>query len=300
MMKFDNNTAVTIRGTKGDQEHRRIITNILYRYGNMDKNPRPKYADGTPAHTLSYNGDMSRYDLSKGDFPIITLRPIATKSAIGEILWIYQDQSNDLDILKNKYGITWWDPWKLENENTIGQVYGATVKRWDLMNRLLEGIKKDPDGRRHIMSLWQEQDLSEPHGLKPCAFLTMWNVVHAKDKDYLDMALVIRSSDFMTAGCINQVQYVALQYMVARHLGYEPGVFTFFMNNIQIYDRHIDGAKELINRTPVVCSPKLWLNPDKKDFYDFTIDDIKVIDYPVDEIKKQNPQIDAFKENIGI
>ena len=288
-----------IIGTAGDIEHKRILNKIL-NIGCKDKNPRPKYADGTPAHTLSYNGDMSQYDLSKGEFPIITLRPIATKLAIGEILWIYQDQTSDLSVLEDKYNVHWWNDWDIGN-HSIGQVYGATVKRWDLANRLIKDIQDDPDGRRHIMSLWQEQDLREPHGLKPCAFLTIWNVRHGKDLiDYLDMMLLIRSNDFCAAGCINQVQYVVFQYLMARHLGYTPGIFTCFMDNIQIYDRHIDGAKELLRREPIECAPKVWLNPEKKNFYDFTLDDIKIIDYPMEEIKKKNPQIDDFKNNIGI
>ena len=286
-------------GTKGDIEHKRILQKIID-IGCKDQNPRPKYADGTPAHTLSYNGDMSQYDLSKGEFPIITLRPIATKLAIGEILWIYQDQTSDLSVLEDKYNVHWWNDWDIGG-HTIGQVYGATVKRWDLVNRLIKDIQDDPDGRRHIMSLWQEQDLREPHGLKPCAFLTIWNVRHGKDLlDYLDMILLIRSNDYCAAGCINQVQYAVFQHLIARHLGYLPGVFTCFMDNIQIYDRHLEGAKELLRREPIECHPYVWLNPDKKDFYDFTLDDIKIKDYPMDKIKEINPQITDFKDNIGI
>ena len=108
------------------------------------------------------------------------------------------------------------------------------------------------------------------------------------------------SSDCCTASIINQVQYVALQCMIARHLGYTPGIFTFFQNNIQIYDRHINGAKELIAREGIDCQPYIWLNPDKKDFYDFTIDDVKVAGYPMAKIKEKNPQISDFKDNIGI
>lgn len=108
------------------------------------------------------------------------------------------------------------------------------------------------------------------------------------------------SNDYMLAGVINQVQYCALMCMVARDTGYTPGVFTVFINNIQIYDRHVDGAKELLNRTPIECHPHIWINPDKKDFYSITIDDIKVVDYPMKEIKEKNPQITAFRDNTGI
>ena len=282
--------------TVADLAHKQTIKNILL-HGCLDHNPRPHYADGIPAHTVSVNHLVTYYDLSKYQFPIITLRPIATKSAIGELLWIYQDASNDLDLLKEKYNITWWDEWEVENTRTIGQVYGATVKRYNLMYNLLEGIKKDPDGRRHIMSLWQEADFKEPHGLKPCAFMTIWNVRHAEDGDYLDMALIQRSSDFLVAGSINCTQYSVLLCLAARHLGYKPGMFTWYANNVQIYDRHIEAAEELYQRKGISCIPEVWINPEKTNFYDMTIDDIKIIDYPLKEIKQQNPQI---KFDLGI
>ena len=282
--------------TKGDVYTKEILTRILEE-GCLDKNPRPKYADGTPAHTLSVNHGMCTYDLTKGESPLITLRPIAVKSSIGELLWIYQDESNDLNVLRDKYGVTWWDEWDIGNR-TIGSVYGETVRRHELVKRLLKGLKEDPDGRRHIICLWQEDDFKEPHGLKPCAFMTEWNVRHGKDgTDYLDMCLIQRSSDFATAGCINQVQYLVFLHLVARHLGLTPGRFSWFYNNIQIYDRHIEQAKELIDREPVDCEPKIWLNPEKTNFYDFTIDDIKITGYPRTEIKEKNPQM---KFDLGI
>ena len=282
--------------TKGDVYTKEILTRILEE-GCLDKNPRPKYADGTPAHTLSVNHGMCTYDLTKGESPLITLRPIAVKSSISELLWIYQDESNDLNVLRDKYGVTWWDEWDIGNR-TIGSVYGETVRRHELVKRLLKGLKEDPDGRRHIICLWQEDDFKEPHGLKPCAFMTEWNVRHGKDgTDYLDMCLIQRSSDFATAGCINQVQYLVFLHLVARHLGLTPGRFSWFYNNIQIYDRHIEQAKELIAREPVDCEPKIWLNPEKTNFYDFTIDDIKITGYPRAEIKEKNPQM---KFDLGI
>lgn len=283
--------------TKGDQYFIETTRNILLE-GTKDINPRPHYIDGTPAHTYSINHVMHTYDLSKGEFPIITLRPIATKMAIGEILWIYQDQSNNLDLLANKYGIKWWDEWEVTNTRTIGTCYGETVRRHNLMNNLLEGIQKNPDGRRHIINMWQEEDFKEPHGLKPCAYQTVWNVRHAEDgKDYLDMTLFQRSSDFATAGAINQIQYVALLYMVARHCGYEVGKFTWFCANVQIYDRHIEPVTTMLQRTSIECTPSIWLNPEKKNFYDFTIEDIKVVDYPLAEIKEKNSQL---KFELGI
>lgn len=276
--------------TKGDKYTKQIVRRIL-REGCLDINPRPHYEDGTPAHTLSVNHGMCTYDLTKGEIPLITLRPIAIKSAIGELLWIYQDESNDLNVLRDKYGVTWWDEWDIGNR-TIGSVYGETVRRHELVKNLIKGLEENPDGRRHIISLWQEADFKEKHGLKPCAFMTEWNVRHGKDgKDYLDMCLTQRSSDFLTAGCINQMQYLVFLHLIARHLGMTPGRFTWFYNNIQIYDRHIDQAKEILKREPVDCSPKIVLNPKKKNFYDFTPEDIKIEGYPREEIKAKNPQL---------
>ena len=282
--------------TKGDKYFKEIVKRILEE-GELDKDPRPHYKDGTPAHTISVNHGMCTYDLSKGESPLITLRPIATKSAIGELLWIYQDQSNDLDLLASKYNVTWWDEWDIGNR-TIGTCYGETVRRYNQINELLDGLKNNPDGRRHIISLWQRKDFDEKHALKPCAFLTMWNVRHGRDGiDYLDMCLVQRSSDFLTAGCINQVQYAVFLCLVAKHLGYTPGRFTWFYDNIQIYDRHIEQAKELLEREPIDCNPKIVINPDVNNFFDFKVSDVTIKDYPLDEIKKKNPQM---KFEIGV
>lgn len=277
------------KGTKGDMYTKEIISRIIEE-GCLDQNPRPKWEDGTPAHAYSINHGMCTYDLTKNESPLITLRPIATRSSVGELLWIYQDQSNDLELLANKYNVTWWDEWDIGNR-TIGSCYGETVKRHNSIEELLNGLKNDPDGRRHIISLWQNDDFKEKHGLKPCAFLTIWNVRHGRDGiDYLDMCLVQRSSDFITAGCINEVQYLVFQHLVARHLNLNPGRFTWFYDNIQIYDRHMEFAKELLEREPIECNPKIVLNEDKHDFFDFTVNDVKIEDYPREKIKTLNPQ----------
>ena len=230
--------------TKADRYLVNDIHNILDN-GYKDENPRPKYEDGTPAHTINVNHVMRKYDLSKGEFPISTLRRQAWKTGIREIFTIYQKPTNVLSEMADMK-VTWWDPWDI-GDGTIGQRYGATVKRYDLLNNLIADIKKDPYGRRKIMSLWQEADLRETPGLAPCAFLTIWNV---RGK-YLDMVMVQRSGDMLTAsgaGGINEIQYAALLLMVARATGYEAGVFTHFVANEQIYDRHIDNANELLRR----------------------------------------------------
>ena len=236
---------------------------------------RPIYKDGKPAHTLYINQVVEKYDIDKGEFPITTLRPIAWKSAIKEILWIYQDQSNDLSILENKYGIKWWRDWEVGNSNTIGIRYGATVKKYDLTNKLLNGLINEPYTRRHIIDLYQYSDFKETEGLNPCAFLTVWSV----RGEYLDVTLHQRSSDYCVAGHVNKIQYVALMMIVARHVGLKPGVFMHVVDNLHIYNRHIDQAKELLSRTPSNKQPKLILKEGKSNFYDFTIDDFEIIDY---------------------
>ena len=295
--------------TKADKYMHHDIIQIL-KYGYKDENPRPHYADGTPAHTLSVNHVLRKYDLSAGEFPICTLRPIAWKTGIKEIFTIYQKPTNDLATM-HEMGVNWWDDWDI-GDGTIGQRYGATVSRYDLINNLIKDIQNDPYGRRKVVSLWQETDLHETAGLAPCAFLTIWNV---RGK-YLDMAMIQRSGDMLTAsgaGGINEIQYAALLMMIARHTGYEPGIFTHFVANEQIYDRHIEAAKEMLERCysieiqeneawdykqyvdkneSLFQGPKLILNPEKSDFYDFTIDDFTLENY--------NPIKPQLKLELGI
>ena len=244
--------------------------------GYRDENPRPKYKDGTPAHTYSVNHVIRSYNLSKDEFPICTLRPIAWRTGIKEIFTIYQKPTNNIQEMHNM-GVNWWDDWDI-GDGTIGQRYGATVDRYDLINKLILNIQKDPYGRRKVVSLWQNSDLSETPGLAPCAFLTIWNV----RGQFLDMALIQRSGDMLTAsgpGGINEVQYAALLMMIARHTGYKPGIFTHFVANEQIYDRHLEAAKEMLSRQGSKKCPKLILNPDKTDFYSFNIEDFNIVDY---------------------
>lgn len=270
-----------INTNKADDYMYKAISDIL-RNGYLDINPRPKYADGTPAHTFSINHVFRTYDLSKGEFPICTLRPIAWKTGIKEIFTIYQHPTNNIQEMESM-GVTWWKDWDIGN-GTIGQRYGATVSRYDLINNLIKDIQNDPYGRRKIVSLWQENDLRETPGLAPCAFLTIWNV----RGEYLDMVLIQRSGDMLTAsgpGGINEIQYAALLMMIARHTGYKPGVFSHFVANEQIYDRHLDAAKVLRERYvenlkyDTIKNPTLILNPEAKDFYNMTIDDFTVENY---------------------
>lgn len=250
---------------------------------DYDGNVRPVYKDGTPSHTKFITQNFEKYVLSKGEFPITGLRRISWKAGVKEIFWIYQDQTNALKVLKEKYNIHWWDEWAVGDGKTIGMRYGATVKKYDLMNGLLDGIMKQPYGRRHVMSLWQEEDFKETEGLNPCAFMSMWSVRKNKEgKRYLDMTLIQRSNDYLVAGHINKIQYVALQLMVAKHCDLEPGVFAHYTHNLHIYDRHFDQANELIKRHdehPNLPQAKLILDTDKTNFFEFTLDDFKMLDY---------------------
>ena len=289
--------------TRADFYMEDMILRII-KEGFWDENPRPKYEDGTPAHTCSVNHTFRSYDLSKGDFPICTLRPQAWKTGIKEIFTIYQKPTNNLEEMR-EMGVGWWDEWNI-GDGTIGQRYGATVKRYDLVNKLINDIKNDPYGRRKIISLWQETDLRETPGLAPCAFQTIWNV---RGK-YLDMMLVQRSGDMLTAsgpGGINEIQYAAFLMMIARHTGYEPGIFSHVVANEQIYDRHMDAANQMLSRfsardqeefylesalRETILQPRLVLNPEKTNFYEMTIDDFTIENY--------NPIKPQLKLELGI
>ena len=340
-----------MQGTKGDIFTKKTIERV-FKEGTWDKNPRPHYEDTyngiyiphertiitndnkaielannqkivladngivtvhTPAHTLSINHVEITYDLHKGEFPLITLRPQATLTSWAEILWFFQLESNDLvefdKLLGKNTWLTegeiynWWKKWALRNPDGsyllnkkghpyIGACYGGTVHDHKLMKEFMREMEMDPDGRRHQIDLWQVDDFRKPHALKPCAFLTEWNVRHEKDgKDYLDLKLVQRSSDFLTAGCINQIQYVMFQYAIARHFGYKVGKFTWSVDNVQIYDRHIEQAKELLEREPVDCEPAVWVNEAVDDFYKMKPSDVKIVNYPREKILKKNPQM---------
>ena len=280
--------------TKADKYMVEMIHHIKD-HGCKDVNPRPHYADGTPAHTLFVNHTFRQYDLSKGEFPICTLRPMAWKTGIREIFTIYQKPTNNIAKM-HEMGVNWWDEWDI-GDGTIGQRYGATVDRYDLFKtNVLDSIKNDPYGRRKICSLWQEADLRETPGLAPCAFLTIWNVRDG----FLDMMLIQRSGDMLTAsgpGGINEIQYAALLMMAAADTGYTPGVFTHIVANEHIYDRHMEAADEMLVRAGLEdaydqlsykgLKPQLLLDVSRtKDFYEFTIDDFNMIAY-----SPQKPQL---------
>ena len=259
---------------KADKYYIENLNKILSE-GSWDENPRAKWKDGTPAYTKFITGRFEEYDLSKGEFPITTLRNTAIKTGIKEVLWIYQKQTSSL-VKARELGVNWWEEWNIGND-TIGVRYGETIWRYDLMNKILKGLKDDPFGRRHIINMYQYSDLNESKGLHPCAYETLWSVRKIDGEYYLDMTLTQRSNDYIMAGYINKIQYVALQMMVAAHCGYKIGKFFHLVQNLHIYDRHMDAVKEIMDRENLNTNPKISLK-EVKNFYDYTVDDFIISD----------------------
>lgn len=265
--------------TKADVIFKDNIKKILMD-GVLSENARPKYKNGQTANSKYITGAFAEYDLSKGEFPITTLRPIPIKSAIKELLWIYQDQSNSLDVLENKYNVHYWNDWEVGTTRTIGQRYGAIVKKHDIMTKILKQLSDNPWNRRNIVSLWDYEAFEESEGLLPCAFQTMFDVRRINGEIYLDATLVQRSNDMLVAHHINAMQYVALQMMIAKHFGWKLGKFFYFVNNLHIYDNQFPQAEELLKREESDCHPQLVLNvPDGTNFFDIRPEDFELLDY---------------------
>ena len=265
--------------TKADQIFKENIKRIMDE-GVFSENARPRYKDGTVANSKYITGAFAEYDLSAGEFPITTLRPIAIKSAIKEMLWIYQDQSNSLEILNEKYNVHYWNDWEVGNTGTIGQRYGAVVKKHDIINKILKQLEENPWNRRNIISLWDYEAFEETDGLLPCAFQTMFDVRRVDGEIYLDATLTQRSNDMLVAHHINAMQYVALQMMIAKHFGWKVGKFFYYVNNLHIYDNQFEQAEELLKREPSDCQPRLVLNvPDETNFFAIKPEDFELVDY---------------------
>ena len=258
---------------KADKYYIENLNKILSE-GYIDENPRPKYIDGTPAYSNFITQVFEEYDISKGEFPITTLRNTAIKTGIKEVLWIYQKQTSSLEVAR-EMGINWWDEWNI-GDDTIGQRYGRTIAKYSLMDGLIGRLIKDPFSRRHIINMYQYSDLQETNGLYPCAYETLWSVRKGDDGLILDMTLIQRSSDYIVANHINKTQYTALLMMVAKHCNYKVGKFCHLVQNLHIYDRHFDAALELLKKEPLDIQPKLILK-ENKNFYDYNIDDFEIV-----------------------
>lgn len=236
---------------------------------------RPKWEDGTPAHTIKKFGVVNRYDLSK-EFPILTLRPTNLKAAIDEILWIWQKKSNNTNDLNSKI----WDSWADEN-GSIGKAYGYQLGikhkylegEFDQVDRVLFDLKNQPYSRRILTNIYNFEDLHEM-ALYPCAYSMTFNVTDGKLNGILNQ----RSQDILPANNWNVCQYAVLLHMFAQVSGLKIGELVHVIADAHIYDRHISIVKELISR-PQFQAPKLIINSDITNFYDFTPDDFILENY---------------------
>ncbi len=242
---------------------------------------RPHWEDGTPAYTMKRFGVVDRYDLSK-EFPILTLRKTALKSATDEMLWIWQKKSNNIHDLHSHI----WDEWA-DEDGSIGKAYGYQmgVKHqyregmMDQVDRVIYDLKNNPFSRRIMTNLYVHQDLHEMN-LYPCAYSMTFNVTQGKGEEKLTLNAVLnqRSQDVLAANNWNVVQYAVLIHMLAQVCGMKVGELVHVIADAHIYDRHIPIIEELIKREPLEA-PAFWLNPEIHDFYQFTRNDVKVENY---------------------
>ena len=246
---------------------------------------RAVWEDGTPAHTIKKFGVVNRYNLQE-EFPALTLRPTAIKSAVDEILWIWQKKSNNIKDLNSHI----WDEWA-DEDGSIGKAYGYQLGvkydfhqgRMDQVDNVIWQLKNTPYSRRIMTNIYKFDDLMEM-GLEPCAYSMTFNVTGNR----LNAILNQRTHDILAANNWNVVQYSVLLMMFAQVCGLEPGELVHVIADAHIYDRHIPIIRELIAR-PQFPAPKFELNPEIKDFYDFTVNDIRVTDYQKNEQIKNIP-----------
>ena len=250
-------------------------------YSSEGLSVRARWADGTPAHTIKIFGVVNRYNLQE-EFPALTLRPTAIKSAVDEILWIWQKKSNNIRDLNSHI----WDDWADET-GSIGKAYGYQLGvkykfphgEMDQVDNVLWQLSHTPYSRRIMTNIYNFADLSEM-GLEPCAYSMTFNVTGNR----LNAILNQRSQDILTANNWNVVQYSVLLHMFAQVSGLIPGELVHVIADAHIYDRHVPLIREMLER-PQYPAPKFSLNPEIRNFYDFTVDDIRIEDY------KKNPQI---------
>ena len=244
-------------------------------YSTEGEKVRPKWEDGTYAYTIKRFGVVNRYDLQK-EFPALTLRRTYFKSAVDEMLWIWQKKSNNVKDLNS----TIWDEWA-DADGSIGKAYGYQlgVKHkykegmMDQVDRVLYDLKENPYSRRIMTNIYVHEDLHEMN-LYPCAYSMTFNVTD----DKLNAVLNQRSQDILTANNWNVVQYSVLLHMIAQVSGLKAGELVHVIADAHIYDRHIPLVKELISREPLPA-PTFWINPEIKNFYDFTVDDVRLDNY---------------------
>ena len=253
-------------------------------YSDENEEVRPRWEDGTPAHTIKKFGIVNRYDLQK-EFPIITLRRTFLKSAVDELLWIWQKKSNNIHDLKSHI----WDQWA-DKSGSIGKAYGYQLGikhkypdgEYDQVDRILKDLKENPASRRIISNIYNHADLHEMN-LYPCAYSMTFNV----SGNTLNGILNQRSQDMFTANNWNVAQYAVLMHMIAMVSGLKPGELVHVIADAHIYDRHIPLVKEVIEKTPY-DAPHFELKQ-RSDFYNFTADDVVLTDYKYHSLDKKIP-----------
>ena len=246
---------------------------------------RPKWEDGTPAHTVKKFGVVNRYNLQE-EFPILTMRRTAFRSCVDELLWIWQKKSNNVHDLNSHI----WDSWADES-GSIGKAYGYQLAQkhhykegdFDQVDRVLYDLKHNPSSRRIMTNIYNFQDLSEMH-LYPCAYSMTFNV----SGDTLNGILNQRSNDMLTANNWNVVQYAVLLIMMAQVSGLKAGELVHVIADAHIYDRHIPIVKEVISK-PQHKAPKLIVDPNVTNFYDFTVDSFTLVDYEYEKLESKIP-----------
>lgn len=247
-----------------DEQYLDLVERIL-KNGYYDNN-----RTGIPTYKLPHQ--IMQFDLEK-EFPIATTKFVAFRTAVRELLWIFKDQSNDVTKLQ-KQKVHIWDEW-MQEDGTIGTAYGWVVKEFNQIDTLIQQLKTNPQDRRMMINLWQIPYL-DTGALHPCCFLTMWDVTDGR----LNCMLVQRSGDMGLGVPFNTTQYAVLVHLIAQVTGFKPGLLTHVINNAHIYENQVEGLKlQLTRRDEALEAPKLWINPEIKDFYDFTMKDIKLIDY---------------------
>ncbi len=252
---------------------------------DTDFNVRPKWEDGTPAHTVKKFCLVNRYDLSE-EFPIMTLRRTAYKSAVDELLWIWQKKDNNVNNLSSHI----WDSWADET-GSIGKAYGYQLGvkhkypegEFDQVDRVIYDLKNNPTSRRIMTNIYNHHDLHEM-GLAPCAYSMTFNVSGNK----LNAILNQRSQDFLTANNWNVCQYAVLVHMMAQVTGFEAGELVHIIADAHIYDRHIPLVEELISK-PVFDAPKFVIDTSIDDFYKFTKESVSFENYQYNEFKVKIP-----------
>ncbi len=247
-----------------DEKYLRIVSDVID-HGYLDQN-----RTGMPAYKLPHQ--IMQFDLS-AEFPILTTKKVAFKTAVRELLWIYRDQSNDVSRLQEQ-NVHIWDEW-VDSNNTIGKGYGYQIAKYSQIDKLIEALRNDPHSRRMIMNMWNIEDLPDMT-LQPCCFMTLWDV----SGDRLNCMLIQRSGDLGLGVPFNTTQYAVLVHLIAQVTGLKMYKRQHVINNAHVYANHVEALKGQVALLPkAYTAPILKVDPSVRDFYDFTADHISLEGY---------------------